>query len=68
MNAEYFGFLNGCFRVAFPQALAHVFPDDSEPLLPDFADLNYPNFLPTLVVDFDGVLAKIEHDVSCATV
>lgn len=47
-----------------PQAISSAFPEDKEPLLPDFKDLNYPEYLPTLVLDFDGVLAKIGHDVS----
>ncbi|KAL8273042.1 hypothetical protein Esti_002963 [Eimeria stiedai] len=47
---------------AVEDAIAAVFPDDKEPLLPDFKDLNYPDYLPTLVLDFDGVLAKIGHD------
>ncbi|CDI87431.1 hypothetical protein, conserved [Eimeria praecox] len=46
------------------QAISRAFPEDEEPLLPDFKDLNYPEFLPTLVLDFDGVLAKIGHDVA----
>ena len=50
--------------VCAAQAICNVFPEEDEPLLPDFKDLNYPEFLPTLVLDFDGVLAKIGHDVS----
>ncbi|CDJ36223.1 uncharacterized protein EMH_0041460 [Eimeria mitis] len=47
---------------AVEDMIARAFPEDNEPLLPDFKDLNYPEFLPTLVLDFDGVLAKIGHD------
>ncbi|KAL8455495.1 hypothetical protein Emag_000624 [Eimeria magna] len=47
---------------AVEDAIAAAFPEDKEPLLPDFKDLNYPEYLPTLVLDFDGVLAKIGHD------
>lgn len=47
---------------AVEDAISGAFPEDKEPLLPDFKDLNYPEYLPTLVLDFDGVLAKIGHD------
>ncbi|OEH79629.1 hypothetical protein cyc_04241 [Cyclospora cayetanensis] len=47
---------------AVEDAISGAFPEDQEPLLPDFKDLNYPEFLPTLVLDFEGVLAKIGHD------
>ncbi|KAF8823124.1 NLI interacting factor family phosphatase [Cardiosporidium cionae] len=38
------------------------FPLSSEPLLPDTAELNYPDYLPTLVIDFDKTIAHLEHD------
>lgn len=38
------------------------FPLSNEPLLPDFKDLNYPEHLPTLVVDLNYVIAKLEYD------
>ncbi|SOV13100.1 mitochondrial import inner membrane translocase subunit TIM50, putative [Plasmodium gaboni] len=38
------------------------FPLSSEPLLPDFKDLNYPENLPTLVIDLNYVIAKLEYD------
>lgn len=38
------------------------FPLSSEPLLPDFKDLNYPEHLPTLVVDLNYVIANLEYD------
>ncbi|SOV75213.1 mitochondrial import inner membrane translocase subunit TIM50, putative [Plasmodium sp. gorilla clade G3] len=38
------------------------FPLSNEPLLPDFKDLNYPENLPTLVIDLNYVIAKLEYD------
>ncbi|GFE55216.1 mitochondrial import inner membrane translocase subunit [Babesia ovis] len=39
-----------------------MFAKDDGPLLPDVKDLNYPPNLPTLVVDLDKVVAKLEYD------
>lgn len=39
-----------------------MFPGDGAPLLPDFKELNYPPNLPTLVIDLDKVIAKLEYD------
>ncbi|ORM41554.1 Mitochondrial import inner membrane translocase subunit TIM50 [Babesia sp. Xinjiang] len=39
-----------------------MFSNDDGPLLPDVKDLNYPPNLPTLVVDLDKVVAKLEYD------
>ncbi|CAD2096554.1 mitochondrial import inner membrane translocase subunit TIM50, putative [Plasmodium vinckei] len=38
------------------------FPVSNEPLLPDFKDLNYPENLPTLVIDLNYVIAKLEYN------
>ncbi|GBE62562.1 mitochondrial import inner membrane translocase subunit [Babesia ovata] len=38
------------------------FPSEDGPLLPDVKLLNYPPNLPTLVVDLDKVVAKLEYD------
>ncbi|SBT30796.1 mitochondrial import inner membrane translocase subunit TIM50, putative [Plasmodium ovale wallikeri] len=38
------------------------FPLSNEPLLPDFKDLNYPENLPTLVIDLNYVIAKLEYN------
>ncbi|ETB60607.1 hypothetical protein YYC_02242 [Plasmodium yoelii 17X] len=38
------------------------FPVNNEPLLPDFKDLNYPENLPTLVIDLNYVIAKLEYN------
>lgn len=37
------------------------FPDSSDPLLPDFHELKYPEFLPTLVIDLDKTVVHLEH-------
>ncbi|XP_953769.1 uncharacterized protein TA16800 [Theileria annulata] len=42
--------------------IEEFFPTDNSPLLPDFKELNYPPNLPTLVLDLDKVIAKMEYD------
>ncbi|KAK1444051.1 hypothetical protein BgAZ_209270 [Babesia gibsoni] len=44
------------------EKLLALFPSDDNKLLPDVKDLNYPPNLPTLVVDLDKVVAKLEYD------
>nr|BAN65954.1 conserved hypothetical protein [Babesia bovis] len=44
------------------EKLNGMFVNDDGPLLPDIKDLNYPPNLPTLVVDLDKVVAKLEYD------
>ncbi|GIX63855.1 mitochondrial import inner membrane translocase subunit TIM50, putative [Babesia caballi] len=39
-----------------------MFPQEEGPLLPDVSQLNYPPNLPTLVVDLDKVVAKLEYN------
>ncbi|KAK2198075.1 bifunctional FCP1 homology domain/Mitochondrial import inner membrane translocase subunit Tim50/HAD-like superfamily/HAD superfamily [Babesia duncani] len=47
---------------ALTESLDSLFPNDGAPLLPDFQELNYPPNLPTLVIDLDKVVAKLEYD------
>ncbi|UKK00752.2 hypothetical protein MACK_000826 [Theileria orientalis] len=42
--------------------IEELFPPDNSPLLPDFDELKYPPNLPTLVIDLDKVIAKMEYD------
>ncbi|EKX74180.1 conserved hypothetical protein [Theileria equi strain WA] len=49
-------------KVAMQDYAVHILNPKNEPLLPDYKDLNYPPNLPTLVIDMDKVVAKIEYD------
>eukprot|EP00918_Siedleckia_nematoides_P086138 GHVU01189636.1.p1 GENE.GHVU01189636.1~~GHVU01189636.1.p1 ORF type:complete len:304 (-),score=47.96 GHVU01189636.1:165-1001(-) len=44
--------------------LTRIAPVSREPLLPEKKDLNYPEHVPTLVIDLDKVVVKMEHDRS----
>jgi len=47
----------------FLEALAErIVPQRPAPWLLDFATMNYPEYLPTLVMDLDKVLIKMEYD------
>jgi len=46
----------------FQELLDRHFPHTDEPLLPELKDFNCPENWPTLVVDLDKVIVKMEHD------
>lgn len=49
------------------RVLEVYFPQSTAPLLPDAADLKHPPNFPTLVVDLDKVLVRMEHDFPSAS-